>query len=104
MRHNARLLRRKEKNRGFDSQFAALVCKADNNGGVYITARVDDTTIKENSRSSAILNMGKTFTTSINVGKGAEIISDSDVTLSSTADADCTSQIYNKVLGLRFKV
>ncbi len=80
---------------GLDSD---LVLKADNNGGVYITARVDDTTIEENTSSSAILNFSETFTASINVGKGAEIISDSDVTLSSTVNANCnteaTSSLY----------
>ena len=60
-----------------------LVLKADDNGGIYLTARIDDKAIDANTNS-----FNETFTASINIGKGAKLISDSDVTLSSTVTAN----------------
>lgn len=85
---------------GLDSD---LTLTTDENGGIYISARVDDTAISLKTDLGDIigLNLGKVeapFTASISVGKGAEITSDSDVTLSSIITADRTT--LNKTASL----
>ena len=99
-----------ENSLGLDSD---LVLKADKNGGIYITARVDNTTVEDNVSFSDMIGFGvekldEPLTASITVGNGAEIISDSDVTLSSTAVADRSykdgTSLTSNFLGLKSEI
>lgn len=78
---------------GLDSN---LTLTADENGGIYISARVDDVTVNSQTGITDIIGFGidkleDPTIASINVGKGAEITSDADVTLSSTVNVNRTS-------------
>lgn len=78
---------------GLDSD---LKLTADENGGIYISARVDDATVSSKTGITDVIGFGidkleDPTIASINVGKGAEITSDADVTLSSTVTANRTS-------------
>lgn len=71
-----------------------LTLTADENGGIYISARVDNTILDSSISFLDLIGIGvdkeEPFTAAINVGKGAEIISDSDVTLNSTVNVNRT--------------
>ena len=78
---------------GLDSN---LTLTTDENGGIYISARIDDNAITSSTNIGDIIgfNFGKVeppFVASISVGKDAEITSDSDVTLSSIITVDRTT-------------
>ena len=82
---------------GLDSN---LTLTADKNGGIYLSARVDDNTINTKIGITDAIGFGidkveDPLTASITVGKDAEIISDVDVNLSSTVTAN-RSTLLNK--------
>lgn len=79
---------------GLDSD---LKLKADENGGIYISARVDDSTISSKAGITDIIGFGidkleDPTIASLIVDKGAEITSDADVTLKSTVTSNRTSK------------
>lgn len=82
---------------GLDSD---LTLTADSNGGIYISARVDESTVNSRINITDVIGMGfdkleDPSIASLTVGKDAQITSDSDVTLSSTVNVSRSSDQKN---------
>ena len=79
---------------GLDSD---LTLTTDENGGIYISARVDDNTITAKTNIADVIGFGidkvdDPLTASITVGEDAEITSDADVTLRSLVSSNRSTQ------------
>ena len=79
---------------GLDSN---LTLTTDENGGIYISARVDDNTITAKTNIADVIGFGidkveDPLTASITVGEDAEITSDADVTLRSLVTSNRSTQ------------